>query len=297
VVQQNSLREDLPETARRLKEFLPFERGHLKRVAKVVQELDCELVLCDIAPMGIAVAEAVGIPSILVENFTWDWIYEGYVTDEARMGDYLGYLAALFETATYHIQTEPVCAPQPVDLTTAPVSRKPRTSPQQIRAALGVPASAQLVMVTMGGGTWDYTFARQLEAQTDCYFIVAGNGKHLERHKNVIILPRRSPFFHPDLVNACQAVIGKVGYSTIAEVYQAGVPFGYIARARFRESPQLIAFIEAHLPVLPISQEQFMSGAWLTQLPTLLALPRLERVPVNGADEIAAFVGRILAKK
>ena len=36
--------------------------------------------------------------------------------------------------------------------------------------------------------------------------------------KNLILLPHHSVFFHPDLVNASDAVVGKLGYSTLAAV-------------------------------------------------------------------------------
>ena len=127
LVQQSSLQEDLPETVRRLNNFFPFEATFVRRLARQVLDLGCELLLCDIAPLGIAVAQAANLPSILIENFTWDWIYEGYVATTPSMSAHIPYLRGLFQRADHHIQTQPVCDPQPVDLTTHPVSRKPRT--------------------------------------------------------------------------------------------------------------------------------------------------------------------------
>jgi len=154
-----------------------------------------------------------------------------------------------------------------------------------------------LVLVTMGGSQWDYTFQEAMKKVTDCTFIIAGNGKRTHRSHNIINLPRRSDFFHPDLVNACDAVIGKVGYSTLAEVYQAGIPFGYIPRDHFRESPLLTRFIEREMPGLPLTEAQFQTGQWLGKLPELLALPRIERSSRNGADEIAGFVKGLLDER
>jgi len=34
------------------------------------------LSICEIAPMGILVAKETRVPAILVDNFTWDWIYQ-----------------------------------------------------------------------------------------------------------------------------------------------------------------------------------------------------------------------------
>ena len=32
----------------------------------------------DAPPLACAAAAAAGIPSVVISNFTWDWIYEGY---------------------------------------------------------------------------------------------------------------------------------------------------------------------------------------------------------------------------
>jgi len=111
-----------------------------------------------------------------------------------------------------------------------------------------------------------------------------------ERRGQVIYLGKSSGFYHPDLINASDAVIGKVGYSTLAEIYQAGVPYGYIARPRFRESAPLVAFIEQHMVGLPISEAEFMAGQWLERLPDLLALPRQTAPKINGAMAVATMI-------
>jgi hypothetical protein len=107
---------------------------------------------------------------------------------------------------------------------------------------------------------------------------------------NLVLLPHRSGYFHPDLANASNVVIGKVGYSTLAEIYYAGVPFGYVARSGFRESQKLVSFIERRMPGLPISGDQFYSCGWLSSLPDLLALPRINREDPRGAEQVARFV-------
>lgn len=294
LVQRNSLHEDLPETVRRLDEFFPVNSTLTGPLARQITELGCDLVLCDIAPLGIAVAQAAKLPSILIENFTWDWIYAGYVAADGGMARHLSYLRNLFAAADYHIQTQPVCEPTTADLTAAPISRKARTPAARMRKTLGVPPEARLVMVTMGGSNWDFTFLEQLTDQKELYFVIAANGSSLEQRDNFILLPRHSPFFHPDLVNACDAVIGKVGYSTLAEIYQVGVPYGYIPRPQFRESAILSDYIGTHMAGLAINEAQLHDGSWLTLLPELLALPRAETGQrPNGADEVAAFVRRL----
>jgi UDP:flavonoid glycosyltransferase YjiC (YdhE family) len=290
LVQKTPLKADLPETLRRLNRFLPLDRSGIAPIAAMLEKLKCRLVICDISPMGIAVARELGIPSVLVENFTWDWLYEGYLKEDGRIREYIDYLRELFQGADFHIQTEPVCCHRISDLTTLPVSRKPRTPAQEIRDRLKIPETANMVMLTMGGIPEQYPFLEQLTRKGDTYFVVAGARKREEVHGNLVLLPVRSGYFHPDLVNACDAVIGKAGYSTIAEIYYAGEPFGYVARKRFRESRILVSYVKNHMNGLPISENQFYHGGWLSSLPDLLALPRIHRQGLHGADQVAGFI-------
>ncbi len=300
LAQKNTLREDIPETLRLLSDFYPLERSFIEDLAQKVQKLGCQAVLCDIAPLGIAVAKAANLPSVLIENFTWDWIYQGYIKPTSTLAqapalsEYVSYLQEIFTSADHHIQVQPFCQPDQPNLITNPVSRKSRTSGTAIRERLTIPTEKKIVMVTMGGGTWDYTFIDQLKYYNEAHFIIAGLGDSIQQVHNCMMLPRHSDFFHPDVVNASNVVIGKVGYSTLAEVYHAGVAFGYVPREHFPESPILQAYIEQHIPSLSLTEAQLQSQAWLDVLPKLLALPNVARQEKNGADEIAMFVLELL---
>jgi hypothetical protein len=295
VVQKDSLTEDLPETVRQLARMKTFYTDQKKDLSEQINKLGCQLVMCDIAPLGLVVAKAAGVPGVLVENFTWDWIYEGYRPLEPDLQPFINDLQTIFSSADYHIQAEPFCVWHNADLTTMPVSRKPRALPEKVRQKLNIPAGNQMVLITMGGVNWEYTFLEQLERTAGVYFVVPGSGKIREQRGNLVLLPSHSEFYHPDLVNACDVIIGKVGYSTLAESYQAGIPFGYVTRSKFRESEPLMAYIDAQMNSLRLTKEQFITGHWLSSLPDLLAMLRLQRDGPNGADQVADFIIGLLS--
>lgn len=294
LVQKTPLHADIPETVKRLNHFLPFDAFMISNLARQIEKLKCDLIICDIAPMGIAVAEKAGVPCLLIENFTWDWIYQRYLEEDARMVEHISYLKSLFNAATFRIQTEPICDPCDADLTTFPVSRKKKTPAYQIRKKLRIPEGIKAILITMGGIEEKYEFFEQLAMNRDVYFVIPGASRKVTIRDNLVRLPHHSDYFHPDLVNASDAVIGKVGYSTLAEIYYAGVPFGYVARSRFRESQKLVSFIENEMPGLPISGDQFYTAAWLPSLPDLLALPRINRTDPRGAEQIARFIHNLI---
>jgi hypothetical protein len=299
LAQQDSLHEDIAETVRRLDALLPFRDAFVNDLAGQVKRLGCRLVVCDIAPLGLAVARAAGLPGVLVENFTWDWIYGSYVDDDARLRPHIDYLRGIFDSAVHRIQTEPVCVYRPAQLVTAPVSRAPRAPAAEVRAGLGVPAGAPLALITMGGlSTADeHAFLHQLAAHPDTWFVIPGANPLETPARNVVCLPAHSSFYHPDILNAADAVIGKSGYSTVAEAYHAGIPYGYVSRPRFPESDVMAKFIQSRMRGIEFTEPQFQSGAWLERLADLLALgriPRADTADANGAGQAAQFITSLL---
>ncbi len=290
LVQTTALFEDAAATADRLATYLPLDPVWVAQLAGQVVQLGCRLILCDIAAVGIAVAAAAGLPSVLIENFTWDWIYEAYAAEDARLARYARLFAAVYAKAGHHVQIEPVCQPRACDLVTAPISREPRLAPDEVRRRLEVPAGAPLVLITMGGVPWDYTFVPRLATHAPVHFVIPGASLRPERHGNTLLLPANSGWYHPDLVQACDVVIGKLGYSTLAETYRAGARFGYVPRPRFRESVVFERYAAENMPSLRLAGECFASGDWLAQLPDLLALSRGPIKTANGAHQLAAYV-------
>ncbi len=290
LVQKTAFQADLNKTVHSLNDFLPFPASLISEISATVKKLNCALIICDISPMGIPIAKEVGIPSVLVENFTWDWIYQQYASADNRFNGPIEYLRSLFQAVNYHIKTEPVCCRSSVDLTTSPVSRKITTSADRIRKRLGLPETGRMVLITTGGIKQSYGFLKKLKRLPDIHFVMPGAGPKMETRDNYIILPHHSDFYHPDLVNAADAVVGKVGYSTLAEVYHAGIPFGYVVRSNFRESEPMTAFIEKEMQGIFLTESDFSNGRWTTKLQNLLSLNRVQRTVTNGAEQIGSFI-------
>lgn len=72
------------------------------------------------------------------------------------------------------------------------------------------------------------------------------------------------------------------------------LPFGHISRKRFRESEVLISYIEDRMKGLSIDEDRFYSGDWISCLPELLAMPRIQRQRPGGATQAARFIHGLL---
>jgi UDP-N-acetylglucosamine:LPS N-acetylglucosamine transferase len=293
MIQQSPTREDINASIDALEKFRRNFDPQCQMLAKQMVKLNCKLVLCDISPLGLAVAQLAQIPSILIENFTWDWIYNHYPNKVKRaLMPYSEFFDRQYASATFRIQTQPVCQKVAADFYSLPVSRKTKLPPAKIRSQLKIPPDNSMVLVTMGGTPSQYPFLKALEKLSGIYFIMPGAVKQFKRHHNLILLPEHSPYYHPDLIHASDAVIGKVGYSTLAEVYHAGVPFGYVKRPVFPESPKLTMFIEREMVGIDIEEADFYHGAWIDKVPELLKSGRIQRIADNGAVQIADFISR-----
>jgi UDP:flavonoid glycosyltransferase YjiC (YdhE family) len=294
LVQKTPFLHDLKKTIETLDRFIPFDPTLISDTADFLKQRACQLVVCDISPIGISIAKEAGIPSILIENFTWDWIYEDFIQADARITRYVDFFQKIYQAADYHIQASPVCNPQSVDMTTGPISRKVGLPSVQIKEKLGIPQEKKIVLLTTGGVRDKYPFLKNLTTKKEICFVVPGGSESPERHDNLILLPYRSGFIHSDLVNTADAVVGKAGYSTIAEVYQAGVPFGYVPRSNFRETDKLVEFIEKEMEGLRIGDEEFRAGNWLGKVSQLLNVPRTKRYNRNGSHQAAGMIKDLL---
>ena len=67
-----------------------FDEAVTSEVA-LLRQVEADLVVADIPPLGIAAATAAGIPSIALGNFTWDWIYSAYPGTETLIESISGH--------------------------------------------------------------------------------------------------------------------------------------------------------------------------------------------------------------
>lgn len=295
VVQNGPLAEDIPGTLTRLNDFLPFDNSLVTNLTKYLRNINCKLIICDIAPIGIVVANELGIPSVLVENFTWDWIYEDYVKYDSDFSKHIKYLSKVFLSADYRIQLEPVCLYVDSDLIVDPISRRISKSKEIVRNELGLLHDDKVILITLGGIDGDYKFLEKLSSLENVKFIIPGASKKRGENENLILLPKHSAFFHPDLLNASDAVVGKAGYSTVAEVYNTGLPFGFVTRENFKESAVIEKYNSKHIKGFPIKEAEFYSCNWLPQVHDLLSYPRISRADSRkNTNKVARFIYSII---
>ena len=284
LIQKSPVEEDLPASLSALASFWgAAESFRTREVAAAVAASGASCVIADIAPFGLDVARAAGLPSVLVENFTWDWIYEPLTAAEPRFAVWAERLRAKFAQADLHLQLEPCCRPS-VSTSVAPplpplpplppVARRPRRSREEIAARLGIPAGEAIVLVSFGGVEHQLANLDPLARHAGATFVIPGGRPEEKWEGNLRLLPHHSPVYHPDLVAAADVVVGKLGYSTVAEAMAAHSRMLFVPRPGFRESAVLEEYVLRRLPAEAMPLAELESGAWVERLAGVLARPR-----------------------
>jgi len=292
LVQKSPMVSDLEETLSELKKFYPISGELLADLDTRFQNNRTRAVICDISPLGIQAGLYSGLPVFLVENFTWDWIYQDYASKYPEFGYYAEWLKKLFEHPEVNrIQAQPAAPTANPALSVSPISRSPRLSPAHVKQYLRIPTDSKMVLITMGGIPHNYQLIDPLEKQEQLTFLLPGTSGHLKYENNCILFPHESDFFHPDLVGASDLVVGKLGYSTLAEVYATSTPFLYIKREGFKEMEILESFARNYLNASPIHKRMFEGTQWISQIHELLERSSPIKAPSqDGAGKAAHYL-------
>ncbi len=291
LVQRGPLAEDLDATVAALSRF--WSEAAVERAARLLDRERVDLVVADVSPLGLAAAARRDVPAVLVENFTWDWIYEPLVERTPGLAPFARRFAELAAGASLRLQAEPVCRPHAGGRRVGPIARAARLEPGAARRRLDVAADRPLLLLAMGGLGWAGGLPPAAE-RADLTLVTLGGRDRLERARGLVRLPDRPPLYVPDLVAAADAVVGKLGYSTVVECHRHATRLAWTDRPGFRETPVLAAFARRHLAAVELPRAAVAAGAWLPAVRELLASPAPAPDLPDGAERAAAAIAELL---
>lgn len=286
LVQKSPFVHDLAKTIHELKNFLDFDCKDYNIIRKIVQGGSFDLIISDISPLGIKLADELNIPSVLIENFTWDWIYAKYCLSHPPFNEIIRKLQHIYETANLHIQAIPYSGEKSSTIKVPPISRSIHHDPHEIRNRLNICKSSKIVLLTTGGITKSLTLINKLTNYTDCTFIISNNQDKISRDQNIISMPLNSNYHYPDLVNASNLVVGKVGYGTLAECWSTHTPLLGCYRKDFRESKPLKIFADKNLSHKEISIDDFEKMNWMENAREIM----LQEIKINYCSKTSGSI-------
>lgn len=291
LVQEGPFAHDLNLTLEQVLQFIKFSDEQLSIPLKAIEEFQPDFILSDISPLGLEVGNRLKISTILLENFTWDWIYRPFVKLEKDFAYVISKLETVYSYANSHIQCTPFCERAQGAFKANPVYRSFSKDKQNVYSSLNITPGKEYVLITTGGISMKHTF---FDTSEDIYFVIPGNYQKVHRQKNQIYIPMHFHVPFSELVFCASAVVGKAGYGTISECWGTGTPFIGVFRDAFRESAELKKFCLEKLNFREISLDEFTSGAWTKHLPVLNGNKLVPSDGENGAYQVSNEIIRFL---
>ena len=294
LVQKNPFTHDLDETINQLSNFLRFKDDDIKQIEYLLKKNKPDFILCDISPLGIVLGKKLNIPVCLLENFTWDWIYREYESQGNELSKQILILKNIFESADMHIQTEPICKPKNGSFKVSPIFRPNQKQVIEVKAEIGIKNFKNIILVTTGGISQNYTFLNEIKNDKRNFYILAGDFKNENAQENFILLPHNNRFYFPDLVNIADVVVGKVGYGTVAEAWGFNKPLIGIYRKDFKESAPMRKFVNQNLSGFEIKYQSFEDGSWIKKIDRFTKKLKFKKslcnFEENGRNEVAKII-------
>ena len=297
VFQIDSLQPDEDATVDHAREFYSTFDARAKAEAERLLAQGVRLVIADAPPLGCEAAARAGIPSVVVSNFTWDWIYAAYPGFAERAPDVIPAIQRAYHKATaawrlpMHGGFETFGTIRDVPF----VARHATHTREETRERLRLPLNRQLALSSFGGygdGGIDFD---SLDSAEHWDVVVTGNERPTaaRRGTQFVFEPElyASGLRYEDLVAACDAVVTKPGYGIISECIANRTAIVYTARGRFAEYEVLVGEMPKYLRAQYLDQQSVKAGRWRAALDAAIERPEPpERAATNGADVIAELL-------
>jgi L-arabinokinase len=300
VVQIDSLRLDEAATIARAVEFYSTLDERARAEAALLTRHDCRLVICDAPPLACEAAAAVGVPSFVVTNFTWDWIYQGYAPEKAGAPDLVPAIQQAYRRAeaAWRLPMHGDFEPFSIVVDVPFIARHARHGRDDVRHRLGLPADRPLVLSSFGG----YGVSGFDVATLDCLDAYGVVLTHRDENDRIASPPAGvsqiaeahlygAGLRYEDLVAACDVVATKPGYGIIAECIANDTAVLYTSRGHFVEYDVLVAEMPRYLRCAYIDHNALFGGRWRATLDRIRSMPvPPERPATNGAEILAEMI-------
>lgn len=244
-----------------------------------------DLLLADIPYIPLAAAHRQGIPAAGLCSLNWAGIYRHYFHARPEADAVLERLSSAYNSARVFLTPEP-CMPMPeLDNTRAigPLARTGVNRRAAIDAGLGLSPDDRLVLVALGGVQGRLPM-EQWPQRPGLHWLVQQSWE-VSRPDCHAIEALDMPF--TDILSSCDALLGKIGYGTVAECAVNATPMLYIPRADWPEEPYLAAWLERHGAIGRVAPEQAETGEFALQLEAVLGGPHPSAPTADGAETAA----------
>lgn len=301
IAQRDSLTHDEADTARRAVRFYENFDERVAAEATWLHAHGARVVVADVPPLACAAAARAQIPSIVVANFTWDWIYRSFPDFDQRAPGVLATIEGAYATASHALRLPMhggfgsfgnVIRDIPF------IARRGTRRAGTVRAALGLDGARPIVLASFGGHGLRLPYEAasasgrltvlltEFEAESNpgvgsLPHVRCLSGRELSSHQ----------LRHEDLVVAADVVLSKPGYGIVSECIASNTALLYTSRGAFPEYDVMVDAMPRVMRCRYIDQAALFEGTWVDAVEQLLQQPAAPTRPmVNGAEVAADFI-------
>ena len=287
VFQKNSFYVDKKMTFERYADLIAGKEKLVAEEVAFLKRVEPDIILSDITPFAFDAADIFGKKAIAIGNFSWDWIYSAYLDEfpeyEWIVRDIRSSYAKAERLWRIPFYGDMTAFPNPQDVPL--IGRKATKPAEHVRKELGL-SNDGTKSVLLGLRVTDLMDVnwQRVEKIPGLTFIAVSRDVPLKNYLHV--REGRLPF--ENVLNACDAVISKPGYSMVSEVITNQTPLVYVPRKDFAEEPVLIDGLNEFAVSEVLSQENFYAGNWQESFERLFAGKKSwNHIRIDGGDVIA----------
>ena len=293
----SSIRVDRDATVDRLTSFLGNADEVVAREVARVQLEDISLIVADMPYLAGEIAERAGLPSVAIGNFTWDWIYEPYVSDSphgqallARVREAYGKMSCYLRLPLSH-DTDSFRRIVDIPL----ITRSVQKSRKDVLRWLGVDSEdrRRRVLFAMRDSAFLDALARAARSAPDRLFLYFG-APQASMPENARLVHLDNGVAFPDVLNVCDVVVSKLGYGTLSDCISTHTPILFPPRSDFREDEVFLPLVSRYLRAHELPRSDFEGGNWLPHLRHVEKTPGPPAtLPMGGASTCASILAEL----
>ncbi len=281
------------ESAHSYAEFHRHWAGKVREEAHALAGLAPDLVLANVPYLALAGAAEAGIPAVALCSLNWADIYAHYCGHRPEAAEIHAQMLAAYNSARCFLQPEPhmPMAGLARCRSIGPVARVGHARRDEINRKLGLSARDRLVLIAPGGMELPLPIHAWPRLPHVRWLVSAA---WRVTHPDAISIESLAMHFI-DILRSSDALIGKPGYGSFAEVACNAVPMLYVKRHDWPEEPCLVEWLERRGRSLEISRAQLERGDIVDALHAVWGMPLRPAVTPRGVQQAADYLAAELA--
>jgi len=287
MVQEDSIRVDVNATLSRLRELYARRAELVARESEYLRRMNAGVVVADIPAIPIEAAAALGIPSIAIGNFSWDWIYSEFVGRDLGWREIVDVLKEEYSQASLLLRLpffgDMGVFPRVLDI---PLTASPG-SPQRNRIAglTGCREDKQWVLLSFTTPDWNEDALDAVSRIRNYEFFTV---RPLEWNRSNNHCLDRSQISFDDIVASMNVVVSKPGFGILSDCLVNQKPLIYADRSNFSEYRVLETAIKKYLRFVHIPASDLYRGNLSESLQRIEESAHPKEIIKRGGDLIAA---------